>query len=136
MNTSKLIILFLLIQAIYSAVEEDKVTALPDYSFNGTLYSGYLIINEIKKLHYMFNIAIEDSENNLVLWLNGGPGCSSLDGRSNEHGPILLDKNGTFKLNNYTWIKAANMIYLESLGNVGFSLINSTNYTDLYLVII
>ena len=85
----------------------------------------------------MFNIAIEDLGNKpLVLWLNGGPGCSSLDGRSNGHGPILLDKNGTFKLNNYTWIKAANMIYLESLGNVGFSLINSTNYTDLYLVII
>ena len=98
---------------------------------------GVVSYNDLTDKPTLFSGDYEDLENKpLVLWLNGGPGCSSLDGRSNEHGPILLDKNGTFKLNNYTWIKAANMIYLESLGNVGFSLINSTNYTDLYLVII
>ena len=134
MRTLRFIIPFLLIQVIYSFVEEDKVNNLPDYSYNGTLYSGYLIINEIKRLHYMFNLATEDWKNKpLLLWLNGGPGCSSLDGWANEHGPMLLDENGTFKLNEYTWVKEANMIYLESPVNVGFSLINSTNREDLYL---
>ena len=134
MKAFTLIISFLFIQTIYTAVEADKVTNLPDYSYNGTLYSGYLIINEIKKLHYMFNFAIENWEKKpLILWLNGGPGCSSLDGWVNEHGPMLLGEDGKFKLNNYTWIKEANIIYLESPGNVGFSLINSTNKSDLYL---
>ena len=134
MRAFSLIIPFILIKAIYLFLEEDKVSGLPDYSYNGTLYSGYLDVSEIKKFHYLLNIAIDDWEHKpLVLWLNGGPGCSSLDGWVNEHGPMLIDKNGKFQLNNYTWVKEANIIYLESPGNVGFSLINSTNKDDLYV---
>jgi serine carboxypeptidase-like clade 2 len=81
----------------------------------------------------MFNIAPDSANKPLVLWLNGGPGCSSLDGWANEHGPMMLDEEGHFHLNNYTWVNAANMIYLESPGGVGFSYINSTAQEDLYM---
>ena len=133
MKALRLIIPLILFQLIYSFPQEDKVTSLPDYSYEGELYSGYLNVSEIKKFHYMFNIAPDSENKPLVLWLNGGPGCSSLDGWANEHGPMTLDDEGHFKLNNYSWHNEANMIYLESPGNVGFSYINSTAKEDLYV---
>ena len=133
MKALKLIFPLILFQLIYSFPQEDKVTSLPDYSYEGELYSGYLNVSEIKKFHYMFNIAPDSENKPLVLWLNGGPGCSSLDGWANEHGPMTLDDEGHFKLNNYSWVIEANMIYLESPGNVGFSYINSTTKEDLYV---
>ena len=115
-------------------IDADEVKSIPDYSYKGKLYSGYLDVSDVKKFHYMFNYAHEDYENKpLVLWLNGGPGCSSLDGWANEHGPMQLDEEGKFKLNEYSWNRVANMIYLESPGDVGFSYIDSKLEQDLFI---
>ena len=133
MKSLFLIFFLIVFQSILSSIEDDVVKSIPDYSYSGRLYSGYLDVSNVKKFHYMFNYAYEDPENKpLVLWLNGGPGCSSLDGWANEHGPMQLDEEGNFKMNEYTWIKSANMIYLESPGDVGFSYIDSKLETDLY----
>ena len=128
----KLLLSLLLIQSYLTAPEEDKVTSLPDYSYDGILYSGYLNVSSTKKYHYVLSFSKEDPDKKpLVAWFNGGPGCSSLDGWANEHGPMFLDKNGKFVLNNYSWVKEANIIYIESPGDVGFSYINSTAEEDL-----
>ena len=132
MAALKLLLPLLLIQSYLTAPEEDKVTSLPDYSYDGILYSGYLNVSSTKKYHYVFSFSKEDPDKKpLVVWFNGGPGCSSLDGWANEHGPMFLDKNGSFVLNEYSWVKEANIIYIESPGDVGFSYINSTAEEDL-----
>jgi carboxypeptidase C (cathepsin A) len=47
--------------------------------FDYNAYSGYLVINETKQLHYVFVESQSDPVNDPVLiWFNGGPGCSSL----------------------------------------------------------
>jgi len=58
-----------------------------------------------------------------VLWLNGGPGCSSLDGFLYEHGPFRMNESDPTQLVpfEWTWAKQANMLYLESPVGVGFS---------------
>ncbi|CAL0304578.1 unnamed protein product [Lupinus luteus] len=73
-----------------SAPESSLVKQLP--AFNGTLpskhYAGYVTVdqNSGRNLFYYF----VESEGNpskdpVVLWLNGGPGCSSFDGFIYEH---------------------------------------------------
>ena len=50
----------------------------------------------------------------LLLWLNGGPGCSSLEGLLKEHGPFRPRSDGsTLQYNPYTWTGVASIIYLE-----------------------
>ena len=54
------------------------------------------------------------------------------DGWINENGPMILNKNGTFIKNEYSWNKAANMLYIESPADVGFSYLHTESYSDFY----
>lgn len=57
----------------------------------------------------------------VVLWLNGGPGCSSLTGLFMELGPSSITKNAEPKYNPYSWNSNASVIFLDQPVNVGFS---------------
>ena len=91
-------------------------------------YSGYLTVSDTKALHYIF---VESTGNAtadpVVVWFNGGPGCSSLLGFMQEHGPFVIDDNSTVITENpYPWNVAANMLYIESPAGVGYSVGNDT----------
>lgn len=60
--------------------------------FDTDTYSGYLDVTETKKLHYMFvESQGNPSEDPVLIWFNGGPGCSSMLGFINENGPRVID---------------------------------------------
>ena len=61
----------------------------------------------------------------LVIWLTGGPGCSSELSIFFENGPFRL-KNGEKQLNPYSWNKEANMLYVDFPLGEGFSITDST----------
>lgn len=115
-----------------SSHNPDEVTDLPGLHFkpNFKHYSGYLSASGTKKLHYWF----VESQNNpakdpLLLWLNGGPGCSSLDGFLSELGPFWVKSDGaTLTVNPYSWNTIANVIFLESPAGVGFSFSDDKKY--------
>ncbi|KAI1338149.1 carboxypeptidase C [Xylariaceae sp. FL0016] len=71
----------------------------------------------------------------LAIWLNGGPGGSSMMGLLEENGPcfIAADSQSTV-LNPWSWNREVNMLYLDQPVQVGFSydvLTNATVYPSL-----
>lgn len=116
--------------------EEDEIKNLPglEEPINFRQFSGYLEADEKGKSfnHYWLVESQSDPENDpLVLWLNGGPGCSSLGGLFTELGPFKVnDDSKTLKLNEFSWNKVANVIFLESPSAVGFSYTTDYTYYD------
>lgn len=91
--------------------------------FDYELYSGYLKVNDDKQLHYVFVESEQDAKNApLLIWFNGGPGCSSLLGFIQEMGPCVVDDGETeFFKNKHPWNNRTNMLYIEQPAGVGFS---------------
>jgi cathepsin A (carboxypeptidase C) len=92
--------------------------------FATSTYSGYLDVNADKSLHYVF---VESKSENaakdpVLIWFNGGPGCSSLLGFFQENGPVVVDDNGTVYENPHPWNERANVLYIESPAGVGYSI--------------
>lgn len=130
-------VLFSIVSLFHSAPSEDKVNlnSIPsEYKLNydGLIYSGYLQSTSFAKLHYVFLPSQSNpSSDPLVLWLNGGPGCSSLLGLFYENGPFnFKDWSTELEPNQYSWNVNANMIYIESPSGVGFSTGNQNNHSD------
>ena len=110
-----------------SAPAEDLVPVLKDMATFNTfqLYSGYLPIGTTtKSLHYIFvQSQSKPTTDPVIVWFNGGPGCSSVLGFAQEHGPFVMeDGTTTFVENDYSWNKEANMLYIESPAGVGYSM--------------
>lgn len=110
----------------------DRVFRLPGQpKVNFKQYAGYVTVNEThgRALFYWFFEATKDPQHKpLLLWLNGGPGCSSIGfGEAEELGPFLsLKGKPELQLNRNSWNRVANLLFLESPAGVGFSYTNTT----------
>ncbi|XP_022762465.1 serine carboxypeptidase-like 34 [Durio zibethinus] len=113
--------------------EADRVIKLPGQPpVDFKQYAGYVTVNEShgRALFYWFFEATSKPEKQpLLLWLNGGPGCSSIGyGAAEELGPFFPQKDKTtLKLNPHRWNRAANLLFVESPVGVGFSYTNNSS---------
>ncbi|XP_024923558.3 serine carboxypeptidase-like 35 [Ziziphus jujuba] len=116
--------------------EADRVINLPGQPpVTFPHYAGYVKLSPPrahKALFYWFFHAQQNApQRPLVLWLNGGPGCSSVAyGAAQELGPFLVRDHGRLIHNNFSWNKVANLLFLEAPVGVGFSYTNKSK--DLY----
>jgi len=72
--------------------------------------SGYIDIAQNQSLWFWFFAARENPETApFTLWLNGGPGCSSMIGLFQENGPCHVNADGkTTTLNPFSWNNVSN----------------------------
>ncbi|CAN8298885.1 unnamed protein product [Cochlearia groenlandica] len=94
------------------------------------LETGYVSVGEhgdVDLFYYFVKSERDPLNDPLMIWLTGGPGCSSLCGFLFENGPLVFkgdEYNGTVpsvKLTSFSWTKVANILYLESPAGSGFS---------------
>ncbi|GAW18538.1 hypothetical protein ANO14919_080140 [Xylariales sp. No.14919] len=103
-------------------------TSIPDVDFDvGESYSGYLPISDDpddeNELFFWFFANSEGSDaKEILIWLNGGPGCSSFEGVIQENGPFSW-QYGTYKPipNPWAWNRLINTVWVEQPVGTGFS---------------
>lgn len=88
-------------------------------------WAGSIPIKPGKDTFFYFYLWGNDGINpadEIVIFLNGGPGCSSLFGMTTETGPFLYtDKRKGPIVNEYSWTKEATILYVELPIGVGFT---------------
>lgn len=115
-------------------------------------YAGYVDIKgskydadgEDKHLFYWFfeqrsdavdtsteEVEIAEEEIPFILWLTGGPGCSSTLALLTENGPCSVTDDGkSTEINPYSWTEAAHMLFLDQPAGVGYSYGAENDYDE------
>ncbi|XP_018458479.2 serine carboxypeptidase-like 14 [Raphanus sativus] len=128
----KLLLAQLLLVLIQRANASSIIKHLP--GFEGPLpfelETGYIGVGEAEEdqmFYYFIKSEKNPEEDPLLVWLTGGPGCSSFSGLVYENGPLAFKVeayNGsipTLVSTTYSWTKVANIIYLDQPVGTGFS---------------
>lgn len=104
------------------------VESLPDIpsNFLTEMYSGLIRINESdpdRALFFVFQPRVGAPVDEVTIWLNGGPGCSSLEGFFQENGMIQWTW-GEYAptINDYSWPNLTNVLWVEQPVGTGFSI--------------
>ncbi|GAB1517174.1 hypothetical protein RhiTH_000218 [Rhizoctonia solani] len=85
--------------------------------------SGYADLTARQSMWFWFFAARKNPDTApLALWLNGGPGSSSMIGLFQENGPCRMNEDElTVSHNPYSWNEHANMLYIDQPIGAGYS---------------
>ncbi|QRW09337.1 Serine carboxypeptidase [Ceratobasidium sp. AG-Ba] len=86
-------------------------------------HSGYLDVSDERHIFFWFFEARNNpSTAPVVIWLNGGPGCSSTTGLFFALGPCSIqDRGNSTTWNEWSWNNNANMLFIDQPAGVGYS---------------
>jgi cathepsin A (carboxypeptidase C) len=117
----------LLFARVWASPSEDVINSLPTFGKPPTpQWSGFLDSSAVENgtmLHYWFaeTSGPVSKSTPIILWLNGGPGASSVTGMLEEQGPFLIGDDGVLIANPYSWNRVGHFLILESPAGVGYS---------------
>jgi vitellogenic carboxypeptidase-like protein len=102
------------------------VNLQPDYFYPS--FSGYFTVNktlESNIFFWFFPAQPIDANAPLLVWLQGGPGSSSLFGLFSEQGPILVDQGGKLHPREITWNSKYHLLFIDQPVGTGYSFTKS-----------
>ncbi|XP_042506540.1 serine carboxypeptidase-like [Macadamia integrifolia] len=73
------------------------------------------------RMFYFFFESRNSKTDPIVIWLTGGPGCSSELAVFYENGPFSITNNLSLQWNEYGWDKVSNLLYVDQPTGTGFS---------------
>ncbi|VVC99106.1 unnamed protein product [Leptidea sinapis] len=92
-------------------------------------YSGFFTVNKTYNSNVFFwYFPVENkpvNETPWIIWLQGGPGASSLTGLFDEIGPFRIDYIGTLKHNPYSWLQNHSLVFIDNPIGSGYSFTNN-----------
>ena len=120
------IVILGLIETIVSKTRTQRIEITSSSNpifLNETYYTGFLPLDSRGSLFFwLFESRNDVSKDPLVVWLTGGPGCSSEIALLVENGPYKVNSdNATLKTNPYSWNNIANVLYVDQPLGTGFS---------------
>jgi len=108
-------------------LQPGPVTYLPGYGITREKqYAGHLTVNDEcgDNLFFWFFESQKSSENDpVVIWLNGGPGSSSMLGLFTENGPYKINDDLNLLDNPYSWNKISNLLVIDQPAGTGLSFV-------------
>lgn len=86
-------------------------------------YAGYSDVAENQHIFWWFFEArkVDPRKAPLTVWINGGPGSSSMIGQWQELGPCFVNSTGGVYNNPHSFSEVSNMIFIDHPAQVGFS---------------
>ncbi|KAI9692577.1 MAG: hypothetical protein M1822_006808 [Bathelium mastoideum] len=106
------------------------ISSLPDINYDiGEMYSGQIDIGDdsSRNMFFVFEPKLGEPSEEVTIWFNGGPGCSSLEAFLQENGRFIWGWGMYSAVENpYTWVNLTNVLWVEYPIGLGFSTGNVT----------
>lgn len=105
--------------------EDHRVKSLPGLRVHDLVhYAGHVEIDASRDaniFYWLFESTSKAKDVPIIIWLNGGPGCSSMIGQFIEVGPLGLTEKGDMTLNQHAWSKVGHLLFIDQPVGTGYS---------------
>ncbi|KAG1234227.1 hypothetical protein G6F68_002775 [Rhizopus microsporus] len=134
MRKSLLAAFFTIAGVFCQKADEYKIQSLPGIDITTLKFSQYAGHIELSKksnsniFFWMVEQEEKTAPQKLIIWLNGGPGCSSMDGLFLENGPFRVKKDLSLSINKGGWQKYATNVYVDQPVGTGYSFADLDSY--------